>query len=574
METPHHVANPHRSTSGCWTCRLRRKKCDERQPSCRTCDALSITCHYGDKPDWMDGGSKQEAKVEQLKRKVKGRGYRRRVPRAPVPEPVPQVSTPSNHSSSPLSGLDALAQFDQDRQDCTRAKKTVCGSTASGRSDVVLLNFFLEHVFPFIFPFYQPPALQGGRAWILELMLHAPVMRQATLCQSSYYFSLMQGTTSNYAAWEAVLSQTKNAFEILRGALKVIENSSVSEHLHGAARVMSGIMQVQRFEIQVLSFENCRAHLDAALALFNQVLDSVDPVEPACRRSRFDAVIHALGPASWQPAPSVQIPSAEQAAFQFSSALLLFDDIIASTALQEEPRLYRYHESLLCGLEGVEPAKVDLEGTVGCQNWVLLQLGEIAVLDAWKQRCNKAGNLDVIELVSRAVSIKASLELGLSRLDRDSTSSYPVAGDLADIFMVNERQNPRRCDGLTSSTTRIWAHAALLYLSLVVSGWQPASVEVRHHVIQVIDLLRSISPSALLRTVVWPFCVAGCLAEPIQEAAFRQMAEALRPSSVFGTARKALEIMEDMWRRRNVENAAHYDLSSYFRSQGDLVLLV
>ncbi len=61
-----------RSKQGCWTCRLRRKKCDERQPVCSTCELLKITCYgYGTKPDWMDGGPKEKAMIEQIKQIVK-----------------------------------------------------------------------------------------------------------------------------------------------------------------------------------------------------------------------------------------------------------------------------------------------------------------------------------------------------------------------------------------------------------------------------------------------------------------------------------------------------------------------
>jgi hypothetical protein len=127
----------------------------------------------------------------------------------------------------------------------------------------------------------------------------------------------------------------------------------------------------------------------------------------------------------------------------------------------------------------------------------------------------------------------------------------------------------------TSLVTRVWAHAALVYLFVVVSGWQPASVDVRYHVGLIVELLtRQISPPALLRTMVWPFCVAGCLAEPTQEDHLRGIVEALHPPSVFGTARKALEIMENVWRKRDAGDTASRDLATCFRSQGDLVLLV
>jgi hypothetical protein len=61
-----------RSKQGCWTCRLRKKKCDEGQPQCSTCESLSITCYgYGPKPLWMDDGERQRAVIEEFKQKIR-----------------------------------------------------------------------------------------------------------------------------------------------------------------------------------------------------------------------------------------------------------------------------------------------------------------------------------------------------------------------------------------------------------------------------------------------------------------------------------------------------------------------
>jgi hypothetical protein len=61
-----------RSKQGCWTCRLRRKKCDEKHPFCSTCESLTITCYgYGSRPDWMDNGEKEKAMANSIKQIVK-----------------------------------------------------------------------------------------------------------------------------------------------------------------------------------------------------------------------------------------------------------------------------------------------------------------------------------------------------------------------------------------------------------------------------------------------------------------------------------------------------------------------
>ncbi|MCJ1313679.1 hypothetical protein MMC25_007358 [Agyrium rufum] len=448
--------------------------------------------------------------------------------------------------------------------------------TTFGQCDTSLVMFYLDHLLPFLFPFYKPSLFQGGKTWILEMILNSPVVRQATLCQSSYFFSFAAGANNRELLWETVLTQTRNAFEMLRQSLQVIASEGIKEHLHGAVRTMTGIVQVHRFEISILSFENCQSHLVAALSLFKDLLDDDSGATDLKDSSTcFNIVMRRIESPSWKLiAHNVRVPSAEQAAFRFSSTLLVFDDIIASTVLQEPPRLCDYHRDLLKSVSGEEPA-IDLEAVLGCQNWVLLKIGEIAMLDAWKQQRKRAGNLDMMELVQRAASIKQNLEISINQLEVNPVTFMEQPKNLLDIFTTGYDQPSGAKAGQNSLVTRVWAHATLLYLFVVVSGTQPASCDVRYHVNRIVDLLsRQIAPPALVRTMIWPFCVAGCLAEAAQEEQFRRMVDSLQPPSVFGTVYKALDIMEFAWRSRSANNVPVQDLATCFKSQGDLVLLV
>ncbi|OIW28156.1 hypothetical protein CONLIGDRAFT_464551 [Coniochaeta ligniaria NRRL 30616] len=562
-----------RSSNGCWTCRLRRKKCDEKQPVCDTCATLLITCHNApDKPEWMDGGPRQEEMAERIKREVKEKAHfrLRRWERH-----IPNDSASSDSRSDGRNpGPEQPDISSQRGADCTLLPDDARGSLGFGRSDTVLLMFYLENVLPFLFPFYRPSPLEGGKSWILEMMLSSAVVRQATLSQSSYFFSVARRTLSCEAIWDTMLAQIKETFEVLRQSLEVINVSNITEHLHGAVRILASIMQLQRFEIAVLSLDNWRAHLNAALALLEQLLYSSENAEEAGVRVLFDSLVDRLGPPTWiLPSGCVQFPSAEQAAFRFSAALLIFDDIIASTVLQERPKLYEYHGSLLGAADGEPP--VNLEAVVGCHNCVLRLVGEVAMLDAWKQQCRRAGSLNMMELVDLATPIKDALDKHLSLLASRPGANPNADEDILDVFRQDYWQQSRYPASQTTLVTRVWAHAALLYLSVVVSGWQPANTEVRENVGRIVELLsHEISPPAMLRTMAWPFCVAGCLAEPARESEFRGMVDALQPPSVFRTVRKALDIMEDVWRNRGAVDSMSRDLAACFRSQGDLVLLV
>ncbi|KAK7952807.1 uncharacterized protein PG986_008535 [Apiospora aurea] len=71
------MAPTQRTKSGCWTCRLRRKKCSEGGPPCGTCEARQIFCHgYGRKPDWKDKGEKERQEAMRLQLEARGNEVR------------------------------------------------------------------------------------------------------------------------------------------------------------------------------------------------------------------------------------------------------------------------------------------------------------------------------------------------------------------------------------------------------------------------------------------------------------------------------------------------------------------
>lgn len=58
---------------------------------------------------------------------------------------------------------------------------------------------------------------------------------------------------------------------------------------------------------------------------------------------------------------------------------------------------------------------IEFGSAMACKNWLILQIGKISVLDAWKHERKRAGNLDVIELVHRAAVIRDTLEARLAQ---------------------------------------------------------------------------------------------------------------------------------------------------------------
>ena len=72
MSDGKNVKNNNRSTrsrSGCWICRLRKKKCTEEKPSCINCSRLNLTCYYDvKKPDFVSDPIKKAEKLKEIKK--------------------------------------------------------------------------------------------------------------------------------------------------------------------------------------------------------------------------------------------------------------------------------------------------------------------------------------------------------------------------------------------------------------------------------------------------------------------------------------------------------------------------
>ncbi|KAF1987761.1 hypothetical protein K402DRAFT_44978 [Aulographum hederae CBS 113979] len=59
-----------RSRTGCFTCRLRRKKCDEGKPACKACRHLGLKCEYK-RPMWWGNNEQRRNQKETIKNIIK-----------------------------------------------------------------------------------------------------------------------------------------------------------------------------------------------------------------------------------------------------------------------------------------------------------------------------------------------------------------------------------------------------------------------------------------------------------------------------------------------------------------------
>lgn len=269
-----------RSTFGCWTCRVRKKKCDEGYPICSACNIRGITCHgYGPKPDWIDGGDKEKAVVEEFKRRIKenrkhkrtassGIGLSYTTPPSTIqdggsdnsPAPVSSVETPpppplssirpDHFRFNPYCPLKAGADSLPSPPECGSELSKLHDSK---EFDTTLLMNYLDHVFPLQFNCYTPPATELGRGWLLALLTRTKPLYHAALALSAYFMhSMLKHMDSSRTIcigihWEEMKRHHALAFKELQ---LQISSLKVGGTLTSTIETVAGIFQLISFEVK------------------------------------------------------------------------------------------------------------------------------------------------------------------------------------------------------------------------------------------------------------------------------------------------------------------------------------
>jgi hypothetical protein len=207
----------------------------------------------------------------------------------------------------------------------------------------------------------------------------------------------------------------------------------------------------------------------------------------------------------------------------------------------------------------LETGQVNLEDLVGCSNWAMIFIFEISSLDKWKREEGDAHRLSLVELTKRGRHIEERLLSRLASIEDDLSKRAPVDAHLRPDFIKTE-------------ITRIFALSAITYLHVVISGAYPDIPDIKRSVSKTIDALRSLPDPKLLRHVVWPYCISGCLAaDDEQQKVFRELVSL--PRITHGTCLEALSLMEECWRSRKTESSSH-DWASIMERRGQYILLI
>lgn len=149
-------------------------KCDESRPECGECESRAITCHgYGTKPSWLDDPVQLRREVSRLKNIIKNNLRHRLQKRrgktvmSNGSELIPEASVPGMRSGIVIPASAGDTDLERSRESVFR--------------EAELSMYYLDAIFPILFPYYEWDLANGGRGWLFWLLTQNVPMRQAAL---------------------------------------------------------------------------------------------------------------------------------------------------------------------------------------------------------------------------------------------------------------------------------------------------------------------------------------------------------------------------------------------------------
>ncbi|KAL6691377.1 fungal-specific transcription factor domain-containing protein [Trichoderma pleuroticola] len=590
-----------RSFDGCWTCRVRRKKCAENRPVCDTCQALQITCYYEEeKPPWMDGGVRQTNMMEEIKAQTKRSATQKRKRKhletlqaeannlghidteSPATDVIDKAGTLTDFDPSPGHlGIAFTSEFSNDSgsmsQDLPMQNKTPIGQGEADK-ELHLLMIYLDYVFPYLFPHYRSSILAGGRGWILEILHTNKAVYHSAISLSTSFYALVLNN-SDKAHDECTMqmihkfeSQIELCLKELHKEVDYINTNAPGFDLKKELVLMQSILQMLFFEVATSNKDNWKLHFNAAIAVFLRILP--DPKEWNKTLNSLFTHTHKWPPPEFGPRRPW---TTNQAALRFFTATILYIDILSSITLGNVPQLASYHASIVpeClsyekSFEATQAGYLCFDEFFGLRNWIVQILGDVASLEEWKRMQKKSSSLQVSELESRGKVLSDVIQAGIQSLESHCQRQY-IAQDVTTLSVgdswpdTNANEQPKH--------EMVWLLATLSYLNVVILGWQPSHQEIRWSVAKATDLLCQVPKGPGIRTLAWPMCISGCLSLPEDEAIYRALVRRLGPLEVFGTMKEALLIMETVWSMR-ADIDESWDIAKCMNVLGYSVLLI
>ncbi|GME31415.1 Fungal Zn binuclear cluster domain containing protein [Neofusicoccum parvum] len=175
-----------RTKTGCLTCRKRRKKCDERKPSCQTCARLQLDCRWDD-PDGPVRDRRLSCHPETPRPSPQPE------PTEPEPEPEPAVAA-ERPADSPAPGSRAVVL----RRSPSPPKLLSGLSPFSSERDQSLFTFFNAEILPSLARKHADPVYRD-QSTLCSIAYSCPWVMNALLSLACHHRSWLESKNGDPA---------------------------------------------------------------------------------------------------------------------------------------------------------------------------------------------------------------------------------------------------------------------------------------------------------------------------------------------------------------------------------------
>ncbi|KAH2575469.1 hypothetical protein KXV70_005619 [Aspergillus fumigatus] len=556
-----------RSRSGCYTCRVRRKKCDETRPSCQACMKLGLKCDYKPPLWWIS--------VDQ-----------RRVQKERIKDRIRQTKTMEKHGS--------LQEYMERIRQLTQRPATVAVEYDFNRPLLVeqynpLTTSLMTPVTPYEFDVRtnQEPLLNGASLAnnaslpAFNPLIPIPQHPYSTIPEfpSEACFPSYATRTPNYSpvspAGLAFLDRPLSSYLQPTVSLDDNDRSLLSHFLDNVLRLVFPIVEAhqQTFLVRAGEIVNCLqnnlSYLHCCLSVSAIHLKTsrgmTDEMDHDIMRHRYEAISqlcralsdgpnheHVLDatlamifyhcsvgePDDYLPdipwnthfkAVSNLVSKPTCAPTQFSVSLITWIDILGATMLGQTPHFaHTYRTKHLSGTAS------GLQQVMGCDDRIMYLISEIACLESLKIE----GRIDDIAVCQHVSALSAQLDW-----------TEPTERTLDVPFSPSGVVQPEL---LTKVITALFRTAARIYLYSLMPGFGLYDQNNIVLVAAVGEILQCLppGPQGFDRSLVWPLFIAG--AHSVPYSGFRKILTdriaAMGYLGSFGSFGRMYRVLQELWK--------------------------
>ena len=547
-----------RSRTGCITCRIRKKKCDEQRPSCLACRSRQLTCYgyaeppppwYTNKPSWREVQSSAEAKALKALAETRYR-IRRKVGLEADDSNVRASSTPTfSDTSQNLSLQSHLSELNlpwSPSRGFTTGPNTwqlapdtlwwdsilqslVPEPHSSPREETRLLMLYIDVIHPITHTFY-PISSNRDRSWLLNRVIgNEALYRSALSVSACFEHSLTQPPRNDeIGICERVRSLQSAAVRELHAAITryiTVRELPIHELIWGGIRLLDAILGLLNLECFSMLAGAWQLHYKAARMILNYIQLQSPVTETENPTSKILPIESALR--EWDPEDE------RRRSLEFCILNYVWVDVIATATLGS----HTYPAYAFDYLPLIEDKTLRIQEVIGCHAWIIAAIVKIVRLEELKRQLPEQ-LVTEHELSDRANEIFDQITSGLSTLE-DEKQAF--------IHREATRVEERMC-----LISILFAHAAQILLQVILLD--PDIIDQVH----VNACLRDLEelPTRLRIRVTFPYTLAGCMStSDSQHKRFRRILEqTMQEHQPPGMAWKGLIVMEECWRLRQIHN--------------------